>query len=228
MEDKMAKKRIPETDSGIQGEFNVTIFDEFQRGMRDRGWIETPAILKAGIDSGMALEIGPGPGYVGLEWLKQTHGTRLKALEISADMIRIGEKNAAQYGLETRWEIMQGSGEQIPVESAAFDAVFSCGSLHEWRRPIQTFQEIARVLKPGGSFFVADLRRDLRLPLRWLMMFICKPKAIRPGLVTSLNAAYTRPEILKFLEDAMIDKRPDLQFKRQATDHDIGYLSYGH
>ena len=56
------------------------------RNMRDKGWIETNSILKEGISSGLALEIGPGPGYLGLEWLKKTGQTRLKGPEISDDM----------------------------------------------------------------------------------------------------------------------------------------------
>ena len=61
----MTKPRVKETDQGIQGEWMVEIFDQFQRGMRDRGWIETDAIIKSGIRAGHALELGPGPGYVG-------------------------------------------------------------------------------------------------------------------------------------------------------------------
>ena len=56
------KPRRIETNQGIQGEFNVTIYDQMQLRLRDKGWIETPAILKKGITSGLALEIGPGPG----------------------------------------------------------------------------------------------------------------------------------------------------------------------
>lgn len=59
---------------------------------------DTSLVLKAGIMQGLALEVGLGPGYLGLEWLKKTEGTRLKALEISPDMITIAERNAKEYG----------------------------------------------------------------------------------------------------------------------------------
>ena len=79
----MVKPRIVETDQGIQGKFDVRIYDSMMRRMRDKGWIETSLILKVGIRHGLALEVGPGPGYLGLEWLKKTVGTNLRALEIS-------------------------------------------------------------------------------------------------------------------------------------------------
>ena len=68
----MPKSRIVETENGIQGELNVQMYDTMQRHLRDRGWIETNALIKSGITKGKALEIGPGPGYLGLEWLKKT------------------------------------------------------------------------------------------------------------------------------------------------------------
>jgi len=66
----MTKARLIETDQGIQGDFNVNIYDQMQRRLRDKGWIETKDIIKSGITKGLALEVGPGPGYLGLEWLK--------------------------------------------------------------------------------------------------------------------------------------------------------------
>ena len=93
----MTKPRVKETDQGIQGEFTVQIYDKFQRRMRDKGWIETDAIIKSGIRSGHVLEIGPGPGYVGLEWLRKTEGTDLTGLDISPDMVSMAEGNANEY-----------------------------------------------------------------------------------------------------------------------------------
>ncbi len=60
----MVESRIPETNEGIQGEFDVGEYNLFARTMRDRGWMETDVIIKSGISRGMALEIGPGPGYL--------------------------------------------------------------------------------------------------------------------------------------------------------------------
>ncbi len=61
----MTKTRVPETNTGIQGEFTVASYDQMQRHLRDKGWIETNALLKSGISGGHALEIGYGPGYLG-------------------------------------------------------------------------------------------------------------------------------------------------------------------
>jgi ubiquinone/menaquinone biosynthesis C-methylase UbiE len=195
------KARVHETDHGIQGVFTVKIYDQMQKRFRDRGWLETKDILKSGIRNGLVLEIGPGPGYLGLEWLNQTEGTVLKGLEISPDMMALAERNARDYGLSDRVEYKRGSGAGIPFPDEIFDGAFSNGSLHEWSDPKSTLNETWRVLKPGGRFFVSDLRRDLFWGAKWFLWLVTKPKEIRPGLLTSLKAAYTPGEIKDLLQE---------------------------
>jgi ubiquinone/menaquinone biosynthesis C-methylase UbiE len=198
----MVKPRIVETEEGIQGEFNVETYDRFMRGMRDRGWIETNLVLKAGITQGLALEVGPGPGYLGLEWLKKTEGTKLKALEISPDMITIAERNAKEYGLQNRATYVKGDAREMPFDDNTFDAAFTNGSLHEWSQPKQVLNEVHRVLKPGGRYLISDLRRDMNPIMKWLMWIFTKPREIRPGLVSSINASYTPREIRAMLDES--------------------------
>jgi ubiquinone/menaquinone biosynthesis C-methylase UbiE len=195
----MPRTRIVETDSGIQGEFTVTLYDEMHRRLRDKGWIETNDIITCGIDKGLALEVGPGPGYLGLEWLKHTQGTTLKGLDISTDMISLAECNAEEYGLSDRVEYIHSSGERIPFEDESFDAVFTNGSLHEWSKPRDTFNEIWRVLRSGGRVFISDLRRDMFFLVKWFLWINTKPKEIRSGLITSINASYTPDELRELI-----------------------------
>ena len=201
----MHRPRVQETEQGIQGEFTVAIYDQMQRRFRDKGWIETKAIIESGITKGAALEVGSGPGYLGLEWLKHTNGTKLIGLDISADMLSVARRNAGEYGLVGRTEYIEGSGAAIPLGDSSFDAVFSSGSLHEWSDVQQTLAEMRRVLKPGGRLFLSDLRRDMLAPVRWFMWIVTKPKEIRPGLITSINAAYTQAEVEAFFTESKFD-----------------------
>lgn len=191
----MTRPRIPETDHGIQGEFTVASYDRMQRTLRDRGWIATSSLLDHGLNHGHALEIGHGPGYLGLEWLKHTRNTTLTGLDISPDMQALAGRNAGDYGLTKRTAYHLGSGDRLPFEDETFDAVFTNGSLHEWANPRGTFDEIWRVLKPGGRFFISDLRRDMNPLVRGFLWLGTRPASIRPGLVSSINAAYTPEEL---------------------------------
>lgn len=191
----MTRPRVTETDRGIQGDFIVEIYDQMQRRLRNKGWIVTKDIIKSGITGGLALEIGPGPGYLGLEWLKNSQGTSLKGLDISSNMISIAERNAKEYGLSERVEYVHSSADRMPFDDETFDAVFTNGSLHEWRDPKNMFNEIWRVLKTGGRVFISDLRRDMFILIKWFLWINVKPKEIRSGLVSSINAAYTPHEL---------------------------------
>ncbi|MDR3577781.1 MAG: class I SAM-dependent methyltransferase [Anaerolineaceae bacterium] len=196
----MAQTRIPETDHGIQGTVTVAAYDEMQRHLREKGWIETQGIIKSGIQSGWALEIGHGPGYLGLEWLKNTRDTRLTGLDISPDMTALATQNARAYGFDSRTHFDGGCGNDLPYEEAAFESVFSSGSLHEWSDPQGTFNEILRVLKSGGLYFISDFRRDMPFFMRWLLWMGTRPASIRPYLSSSIRAAYTPAELKEMVK----------------------------
>ena len=209
----MARPRVIETNQGIQGELTVSAYDEMQRRLRDKGWIETKDIIRSGITKGMALEIGPGPGYLGLEWLKSTKGTTLKGVDISHEMISIARRNAEEYGLSERVEYLHGSGGELPFDDEKFDAVFTNGSLHEWSEPEKTVDEIWRVLKKEGRVFVSDLKRNMFFLVKWFLWLGIKPQEIRPGFITSVNAAYTSGELRELakstkLKNIMVSENP--------------------
>ncbi|MFC2045367.1 class I SAM-dependent methyltransferase [Chloroflexota bacterium] len=195
----MVKPRVPETEDGIQDEFDVKVYDNFMRRMRNRGWIETKEVLNTGINSGLALELGPGPGYLGLEWLKKTTGTRLKGMDISQAMLEVARRNSEEYGLVDRVEYIEGDARKIPFKDAYFDAVFTNGSIHEWARPEEILNEINRVLKPGGRYCISDMKRNISPVIKWFLWIMTSPSNIRPYLISSINASYTREEMAEIL-----------------------------
>lgn len=197
--------RIHETEVGLQGDDLALKYDEMQRHIRDRGWLQEKVdnvVDDAGITSGYALEIGCGPGYLGLEWLVQVGaGATLVGVDIAASMVERARTNAAAYGLAARATYEIGNVLALPQANASFDHVFSTSSLHEWREPVTGLREITRVLRPGGRFCVTDLRRDLdRTTLQFMKANIAAD--MRPGFRTSVKSAYTTGEARGLLLDA--------------------------
>lgn len=202
----MVKPRVIESDHRIEGEEIVKAYDFSMRSLRDKGMLQIESILGSRVDLGCALEIGSGPGYVGLEWLKKTDDTSLKGLDISEEMTALAMKNAKGYGLEDRAEYLTGDGSRLPFRSSYFDAVFSTNSLHEWDHPHETFNEIYRILRPGGKYFISDLRRDMSLMVKWFVSLSqpVRSAGVRSGFISSVNAAYTLREIRELLAESRL------------------------
>jgi ubiquinone/menaquinone biosynthesis C-methylase UbiE len=200
----MIRARVIETSEGIQAEMDVKMFDEVKRIMRDRGFLETNDVLDAGINKGLVLEIGSGPDYLGLEWLKKTERSSLVGLEISPNMVKVAQKNAGEYGFESRVNYVIGDAHKLPFKDNEFDGVFSCESLHEWAEPGLVFSEIYRVLKTGGKYFVGDLRRDMHSIIIFFMKMLIRSREMKEGLISSVNAAYTVEEMKSIMKNSGI------------------------
>ncbi len=197
----MFKPRLV-ADERADEEQTIESYDHMQRRFRDKGWLETEQVIESGIDHGRALEVGPGPGYLGLEWLTKTEGTSLKGLDINQGMVDLAARNALAYGLQERASFELGDALHMPFADAAFDGVFSSLLLHELPAPGAFLDEVNRVLKPGGKYFISDLRRDTNPLKKWLVRASVKPKDRRPGVASSFKAAYTIDEVEAMLSEA--------------------------
>lgn len=207
----MTKMRVIETNEGIQAPPTAELFDQFAKTMRDKGWQGVDSMLASGLPAGDLLELGPGPGYVGLELAKKLRPRTLTGCDISPAMLQIAQNNAAAYGIAVQYVL--GNVLALPFENESFDGVFSNGSLHEWERPVKAFDEIYRVLRPGGRYCITDLRRDAGALRTALVYHSTKPLAMRPGLLSSLHAAYTVAELTELLRNsALCDAHVEANF----------------
>jgi arsenite methyltransferase len=75
---------------------------------------------------------------------------------------------AAEAGLADTVEVRAGLLEDLPLPSGSVDVVISNGVVNLSPDKPRVFQEIARVLRPGGRLYLADVvvARELRLEVR--------------------------------------------------------------
>ena len=78
--------------------------------------------------------------------------------------------NARLAGVAHQTDFRTADVAALPFPDASLDLVVSTLSLHHWDDPGSIFDEIARVLRPGGAFLLFDLRRDLG-PAPWLLLW---------------------------------------------------------
>ena len=89
-------------------------------------------------------------------------------VDMTAGMRAAATTAAAQAGMADVVEIRDGVYENLPVADASVDVVISNGVVNLAPDKTRVFAEIARVLKPGGHLFLADVvvQRELTLDAR--------------------------------------------------------------
>jgi len=78
------------------------------------------------------------------------------AFDLTPEMLRRARQRCAQAGHENV-TFKEGSATELPFADGAFDGVVTRLSVHHFQDPRLVFDEIARVLRPGGTFVLADV-----------------------------------------------------------------------
>ena len=60
-------------------------------------------------------------------------------------------------------------------------------------------------MKPEGKVLISDVRRDMFALVRWFLWVNTTPQEIRPGLISSINAAYTPGELKELLKGTKLE-----------------------
>jgi ubiquinone/menaquinone biosynthesis C-methylase UbiE len=107
------------------------------------------------------LEIAPGPGFLSIEMARR--GLRVRAVDISKTFIEIARRNATAEGapakIDVRFDL--GNASALPIESASVDFVVCRAAFKNFSEPVKALAEMRRVLRPGGTALIIDLRRDV-------------------------------------------------------------------
>jgi ubiquinone/menaquinone biosynthesis C-methylase UbiE len=103
------------------------------------------------------LEIAPGPGYLAIELFKLTR-CRMIGLDISSTFVAIANANAEKAGMDICFE--QGDAADMPYPANAFNFIVCRAAFKNFARPLAALNEMHRVLRPGGTALIIDLRKD--------------------------------------------------------------------
>lgn len=119
---------------------------------------------------GMAvLDAGCGTGIFSVIFARNGAG-RVVGIDISPGSLETAR------GLKEKFNLANVSFErqdmlQLPFADGTFDIVWAWGTVHHTTDPLRAISELARVLRPGGSIFLAVYKRT---KLTWIHEIIRK------------------------------------------------------
>lgn len=159
--------------------------------------VEQVAALR--VEHGCGLDVGCGPGSICLKLARRLPRLRFTGVDRAPNMVRAAQKAAAAQALESRVEFRLGDAARLEFPDASFDLVISNSVLHHLASPVESLNEMARVVRPGGWVLVRDLRRPSRFTFRAHAAWHGRHYTGRMAKLyrSSLRAAYTQSELTK-------------------------------
>lgn len=150
------------------------------------------------------LEVAPGPGFLSIELAKR--GLQVRAIDISKTFVEIARRNRAAEGVEVQFDL--GNAAALPLEDGSVEFVVCRAAFKNFTEPVKALAEMHRVLRPGGTALLIDMRRDVPVDElrryvnglgvsrlnRWFMMLVFRCMLIR--------RAYPLEEIRRMVSEA--------------------------
>ena len=103
------------------------------------------------------LDVGCGTGRLLRAAEQRFPNAALEGVDAAAGMIRHAQ---SVLPARSRIRFQVASAESLPFVNGQFDLVFSTMTFHHWDDQRGAISEVARVLKPGGRWLLADFVAD--------------------------------------------------------------------
>ena len=162
----------------------------------------------ADIRKKVILEVGCGRGG-GLSYINRNLSPRLvTGIDLNSKAIKFCNKHYS----EDNATYFQANAQELPFEDDTFDVVFNVESSHRYPQAELFFNEVYRVLKPGGYFLITDFRysyniEKLEHQLKNSKLQVLKKQDITENVIEALELASPDREVLinkivpRFLQD---------------------------
>ncbi len=117
------------------------------------------AAVRWGVTGGRVLDIGCGSGLRTIGLAGMLPCVQVTGLDLSEPVLDRALQSAIDSGVADRVSFEKGDAENIPFDSYSFDMVICLSTLHLVNNPVKMLDEIQRVLRTGGRFYIRDYRR---------------------------------------------------------------------
>ncbi len=118
-------------------------------------------LFKRNFKQGRILDSGCGPGFTLMELAKKFASSEFYGIDLSDPLLEIANVKNQKEKLDNRVKFLKADVQNIPFPDNYFDFVININMLHLVEEPVKMLNEIERILKPDGFFFITDLRNSI-------------------------------------------------------------------
>ncbi len=144
------------------------------------------------------LDVATGTADVAIMMAKRLKPERIVGLDISKEMLAVGQQKIEKADLDKCIELQQGDSENLPFADNTFDAITVAFGVRNFENLEQGLSEMQRVLKPEGQLIVLEFSQPRMFPFKQLFNFYFKYILPTIGRVTSKD-----PKAYKYLYESV-------------------------
>jgi demethylmenaquinone methyltransferase/2-methoxy-6-polyprenyl-1,4-benzoquinol methylase len=157
----------------------------------DKIWRRKAIRLISGCSPETILDVATGTGDFAIAAMK-TGARKITGIDISSEMVAVGQEKIRKMELEERISLMTGDSEDIHFPDQSFDVATVAFGVRNFENLSRGLDELFRVLKQGGSLCVLEFSNPRNPIVRFGYRFYSKNLMPWFGrLISGDKSAYT-------------------------------------
>ena len=161
--EKTKKEQVAEMFDRIAGRYDF--MNRFLSARTDVGWRKKAIRLLKKDNPQSILDIATGTADMAIRACKMLGPTQIVGIDISPQMLEVGQKKVEKEGLASKIRLQVGDSETINFGENTFDAGMVAFGIRNFENLEKGLTEILRVLKPGGQLIILEFSKP-RQPIR--------------------------------------------------------------
>ena len=145
-------------------------YDFMNRAMTlgiDRWWRRVAVKMVKRSNPRRILDVATGTGDFAIGLYDKIHPQQVVGIDLSQGMLDVARRKVEKRGLQDAITLQQGDCLAMPFKVGEFDAVTVAFGVRNFEHLLQGYQQMHRVLAPGGMLCVVELSTPRNRVMRW-------------------------------------------------------------
>lgn len=145
-------------------------YDFMNRAMTlgiDRWWRRVAVKMVGKSQPRRILDVATGTGDFAIGLYNKIHPQQVVGIDLSQGMLDVARTKVVKHGLQDAITLQQGDCLELPFNDGDFDAVTVAFGVRNFEHLLQGYEQMHRVLAPGGVLCVVELSTPRNRVVRW-------------------------------------------------------------